>query len=355
MKLFTVGPTQMFSSTKEVASRQIPYFRNDSFSRIVLENERLLNCFADCRNGRTVFLTSSGTGAMEATVMNCLSRDDRVLVINGGSFGARFLQLCHMHNVSAESIDLQPEEELTEEHLRQFENKKITALLVNLDETSTGQLYDIEMLADFCKRHDACFIVDAISSFGADYISMEEHGIDALILSSQKALSLAPGLSFVLLSEKIIKNRVNEIDSKTMYFNFKDYLKNGERGQTPFTPAVGIMYELNDRLKQIEREGGISSEIARVESLASDFRSRLADLPISTPSFKQSNALTRIIFDRPIAKKVERELIESFGSVPNPCGGSLADHCLRIAHIGDLSIEDNEKLVHALELILQKH
>lgn len=353
MKLFTVGPTQMFSSTKEVASHQIPYFRNNSFSQIVLENERLLCRFADCRNGRTVFLTSSGTGAMEATVMNCLSVDDRALVINGGSFGARFLQLCRMHNISAESIDLQPEEELTEEHLRPFENKKITALLVNLDETSTAQLYNINMLANFCRRHDAYFIVDAISSFGADYISMEEHGIDALILSSQKALSLAPGLSFVILSKRIIEKRVNKIDPNSLYFDFKMHLKDGERGQTPFTPAVGVMFELNDRLKRIEKAGGIASEINRVKLLANDFRKRLVGLPVSIPSYNQSNALTRIIFEKPIAKMVENRLIASFDLVPNPCGGVLADYCIRVAHIGDLAIEDNQQFAEALKQILQ--
>lgn len=355
MKLFTVGPTQMFPQTLDVASRQIPYFRNEAFSSVVKECESLLKQFAHApADSRVVFLTASGTGAMEATVTNCMSEGDKALVIEGGSFGHRFAQLCAIHGIPYDSVKLGVDEGLRADHLDPFDNGHYTALLVNADETSTGQLYDLGMLAEFCRRNGMLFIVDAISSFAADEIDMSELGIDALIVSSQKALSLAPGLSFVVLARRMIEDRVSKIDPRSMYFDFKDHLKNGERGQTPFTPAVGIVHELHNRLRLIEDAGGISSEIERVARLADDFRARIACEPLSLPPYPLSNALTRVVFNEPVAEKVNAALVNEFGMVSNPCGGDLARWSLRFAHIGDLTVEDNAALADALHAVLQR-
>ena len=174
---------------------------------------------------------------------------------------------------------------------------------------------------------------------------------DALIVSSQKALAIAPGIAMVLLSPQMLE-RVERIESGSMYFDFKDHLKNGERGQTPFTPAVGIVYELQDRLHAIEEAGGIETEVARVYSLASDFRSRIKNLPVSTPPYRMSNALTLMLFDRPVAQEVNARLVDEYGFVLNPCGGTLASVAARVAHIGDLTMQDNAALIEALEKVL---
>ncbi len=348
MKLFTIGPAQMHRRTLEVAGRQVPYFRNQEFSEVVLDCERLLKRFAHAPDdARMILLTASGTGAMEATVMNCFDVRDRLLVVDGGSFGHRFTRLCEIHGIGYDSIVLAPDEELSASHLESYAGTDCTGLLVNLDETSTGQLYDLDMLARFAHDNGMLLVVDAISAFLSDPIDMAQAGIDALIVSSQKALAIAPGISVVLLSGRMME-RLGGVDCRSMYFDFKDYLENGLRGQTPFTPAVGIVYELQDRLHAIEEAGGVEAEVERIATLAHDFRERVAGLPLSIASFRKSNAVTRIVFNEPIAKTINQRLIDDYGFVLNPCGGELADYALRVAHVGDLTLEDNEMLVRAI-------
>lgn len=348
MTLYTVGPTQMSPRTLEVSGRQVPYFRNQTFSDVMLDCERLMlkDTYAP-EGSRVIILTASGTGAMEATIMNGLTSDDKALVINGGTFGQRFVQLLELHGINHTAINLKTDETLTAEHLAPYDQQGYTALLVNLDETSTGQLYDLPMLADFARRNDLLFIVDAISAFGADHIDMTESGIDTLIVSSQKALALSPGISIVVLSPRMLA-RVESAETTCMYFDFKDALKNGERGQTPFTPAVGIIYELQDRLHEIEEQGGIEAEVKRTAEQAADFRARLEGTGISMAPFPKSNAVTLIRFDRPIAAQVNKHLVENYGFTVNPSGGEIGAYGSRVAHIGYLTKKDNEALVAAL-------
>lgn len=124
--------------------------------------KRLLDADDDCK---VAFLTASGTGAMEAAVSCLLTPSDKALVINGGGFGRRFTEICDVHDIPYDQIALSTGETFTKEHLEEFNGMGYTALLVNLDETSTGQLYDIALLSEFCKANGMYLIVDAISAF----------------------------------------------------------------------------------------------------------------------------------------------------------------------------------------------
>ena len=196
------------------------------------------------------------------------------------------------------------------------------------------------------------FVVDAISAFLADDINMDKYGIDAIILSSQKALALAPGLSIVALSERMI-GRVDVTESHSLYFDFKDYLKNGERGQTPFTPAVRVIIELEDMVKRIE-EKGIENIIKETNEIALYFRKRIKEIGLDYPSYPLSNAVTPVIFPEENADIVYRELIDKYGFTVNPSGGENAKKMFRVAHVGNHSIEDTEELVLAIEEIIKK-
>ena len=351
MRLFTIGPVQMFDeiSSRYLGGRQIPYFRTAEFSRMMLETDQLLKKqIRTADSSRTVFLTASGTAAMEAVVMNCFTVDDRVLIVNGGTFGQRFVDLCAIHRIPYDEICLPYGETLGEEHFAPFMKKKHTAMLVNIDETSTGQLYDIHLLHDICQRYEMYLIVDAISSFLCDPYDMDQNGIDISISSTQKGACVEPGMSFVVLGERILTERVLKQEVPSIYFDFKIYLENFERGQTPFTPAVGVCYELHDSLKRIERIG-LERHLKHIADVAKDFREKARGLPISLPSFPMSNALTPIIFKEPIAYRVFEVLKDCYGIVVNPTGGSLHDKSLRIAHIGETDCEDNTMLVESMK------
>lgn len=353
MKHFTLGPVAMYPRTLEVGAQQVPYFRTPEFSATTLESEALLTRLTAAPAGaRAAFLTASGTGAMEAVVMGALGPEDRALVINGGTFGERFVQLCALHSVPHEVLELHPGEALTPEHLRPYEGIGITALLVNIHETSTGQLYDAAMLSEFCRRNGATFIVDAISSFLADPLPMAELEIDAMILSSQKGLALSPGLSVIMMSRELIKERVAPRPRQTMYFDLMSHLRDGERGQTPFSPAVGIMLELNDMLRAIDEEG-LEARLAHIADIASDFRARAVEQHgLTIPAHPLSAACTPLVLEDGGARELFARLRDEHGIYLNPNGGPLADTVIRVGHLGNHTVEENRGLLDAIAAVL---
>lgn len=355
MKLFTVGPAQMYSHTVAVRNHVVPYFRTPEFSEMMLENERFIKKFVDAKeDAKVIFLTSSGSGAMEATVMNCFDKKDRLLVISGGTFGERFEQICAIHGIPFEGLKLKPDEKLTGAHFQKYENRDFTALLVNLHETYTGQLYDIELIRDFCERNHLYLIVDAISTFLCDEYHMEKYHIDATIISSQKGLCLAPGLSVIVLSDRIVQQKILDHPVQSLYFNFKEYLLNMKRGQTPFTPAVGICFELYDMLRHIEAQG-IERRLEEVKERCDYFRGKIGKLPIHLPSYPLSNAISPIRFEQDIAADIFRYLKDKKKMMVNPVGGELGKCSIRVSHIGDLKLEDYDALIDELEIFLSKH
>lgn len=347
MTNFTVGPVQSGEKVKKIGAENVPYFRTNEFSDIMKENEKLMLEFSKApENSRCVFLTCSGTGGMEAAIINTLTSEDKVLVVNGGSFGQRFVEILTIHNIVFDEIRLKHGQSLKEEHLVNFENKGYTAFVVNVHETSTGVHYDMNLIAEFCKRNDLFLIVDAISSFLADELDMSESGIDVMITGSQKALACPPGVSLMVLSPKAIE-RVQRTDPQCLYLNLKGALKDGERGQTPFTPAVGVLLQIHARLCEIKEQGGVESEINRTKALANYFREKITGLPFEVVSESLSNAVTPLHPLTNSAYNIFTVLKDEYDIWVCPNGGTMRDTIFRVGHIGSLDYSDYDKLIEA--------
>lgn len=351
---FTVGPVMSSEAICAIGAEQVPYFRTAEFSATMKENEALMTQFTKAPEGsRVVFITGSGTASMEATVMNVFTPADKVLVVNGGSFGHRFVQLCEIHDIPHTEIALEMGHQLTAEHLAPYEGQGYTGFLVNLDETSTGVLYDIHLISQFCHRNNIFLVVDSISSFLADPFNMQALGVDVMITGSQKALACPPGISIIVLAPQAVE-RVCSREVKSMYFNLKDALKNGERGQTPFTPAVGILRQINARLKEIEAAGGVESENQRMAALAADFREKIKALPLTIVSQSLSNAVTPLHPHNVSAYDIFLKLKDEYNIWVCPNGGDMADKVFRVGHLGALTPADNTTLVEALTDLHEK-
>ena len=345
---FTVGPVQSCEAVRHIGGQNVPYFRTPEFSAVMLENEMLVKKFAHAgEESRVVFITGSGTASMEATVMNVFSGDDKVLIVNGGSFGQRFVDLCEIHGIPYQQIKLSIGKALKAQDLEPYEAQGYTGFLVNVHETSTGVHYDMALISDFCQRNGLFLVVDAISSFLADEFRMEDLGVDVMITGSQKALACPPGISVIVMSPAAIK-RVETNQVRSMYFDLKSALKNGERGQTPFTPAVGILLQINARLKAIDAQG-VDSEREKIAALAADFRRRIVDMPLDICSESLSNAVTPLMTRNCSAYDVFTVLKDEYGIWVCPNGGETKDKIFRVGHIGDLTIADNVALVDALQ------
>lgn len=344
---FTVGPVMSSEKVLKIGGEQTPYFRNDEFSQVMLENEKLMKEFvyAD-EESRVVFITGSGTAAMEATIMNVFNESDKLLIVNGGGFGQRFVDLCELHNIAHDEIKLDFGCDITEETLNSYSDKGYTGFLVNICETSSGVYYNLDLISEFCKKNNIFLVVDAISSFLANPLNMTKQNVDVVITGSQKALACPPGISIIVLSKDALK-RVENNECKCMYFDLKDALKNGERGQTPFTPAVGILLQINEQLNEIKRSGGVEVEVRRIANLAKDFRDKISDLPFEIKTESLSNSVTAVYCSN--ALEIVDRLKFDYNIWVNPNGGELGDKMFRVGHIGNLTIEDNDILIEAFK------
>lgn len=346
---FTVGPVMSSEAVRAIGAEQVPYFRTSEFSELMLENEQLVKKFAHAsHDSRVVFLTCSGSGGMEAAIMNCLTKQDKALVVNGGSFGERFVELLTLHEIPFAEIKLEHGKALKPEHLASYEGGGYTAFLLQKHETSTGVHYDINMVSDFCKRNGCFLIVDAISSFLCDPFDMEALGAGVMITGSQKALACPPGIAIMALAPSALK-RIENAKCCCQYLDLKLALKNQERGQTPWTPAVGVLRQINVRLKEIDAAGGDRAEIARTARLANYFRNKIKEhhLPFEIISESLSNAVTPLHPTAQSAFEIFLKLKDEYGIWICPNGGDMKDTVFRVGHIGCLTEKDYDRLIDA--------
>lgn len=343
--IFTPGPVKMSDEILQIGAMQTPYFRNSAFSEVTFACEKDLLEMVNAPDGaKVIFITASGTAGMEAAVMNLLNQDDKALVVNGGGFGQRFVDICASHKIPHSNFKVE------NTNLADIDNvapdKKYTSLIVNAHETSVGLLYDLDALGNYASKNNMLFIVDAISMFVTDPLDMQQSNIDVVIASSQKGLALPPGLTMVILGPRALEQLQN-VDS--LYFDFKDYLKNGERGQQPFTPAVTIMLQLEARLKQIKKRGGIKQSIENAKEVANYFRDKIKTLPLKVSSSYMPNAMTALSpTDGKSAIDIVNDLENKYKVMVCPNGGDQRDSIFRVAHMGEMTKEYTDILIDAL-------
>ncbi len=358
MMNFTVGPVQMDEETLRIGGEQLPYFRTPEFSQAMKESEALLcECFDAPENSRAIFLTGSGTAGMEAGVINFFTSKDRLLVVNGGTFGERFSRLCTVADIPFTEIKLDFGVPLTREMLEAFGGKDYTGVVLQLCETSSGVKHDLQMVGDFCRRNRCFLFVDAISGFLADEISMRRMNVNAVITGSQKALSLPPSMSFTILDE-VAQERCYANKVKSIYFNYADYLRDGERGQTPFTPAVGALLQLHDKLRRIKGMGGVPAMNKMVHERAAYFRAGIKHLPLRmlVPAEHASNCVTALAPTKPKvgAHRIFEILKDEYDMWICPNGGTMKEKVFRVGHIGSIVEDEIDRLVDAFEDLVRR-
>lgn len=338
-------PGNIDENVLKIGAQQILYMRTAEFSAINKESEQLLLEFAHCNGGKTIIYTGSGTGAMSAIVENYVTTKRKAFVIDGGSFGHRWHQLCEYYHVPdftmgvpfAKDIDYQQMEELVIQ-------EKPDVLLCQHHETSSGQLFDLKNISDICHRHNVSIVVDIVSSFLAEPFDMDAFGLDICITSTQKGLNIPPGLSIIFLSSKLSDYPWAH---NGYYWDFEDNLKNLRRGQTPFSPATLIYLQLNYRLRQL-KETGVENNIQDIREKAIYFRQWCKqygwDIPAETPS----SAITGFYVNRN-GDKVFRSLIEKNNIFVMP---NYMPNFFRVSHMGLQSHEDLDELatlIHQIE------
>lgn len=347
--LFAVGPVKMHPETCRVGGEALPYFRTAEFSRLMLDAEAdYLRLLGAPEGSRAVFLSCSGTGGMDAILSCVLGKEDKALVIDGGGFGHRFVELCRFYGVEHEALELRPGQMLTEERLFAVNTEGMTALLVNLHETSTGTLYDIGMLGRFCKERGLLFVIDAVSAFLCEDINMAAAGADVVLTASQKALACAPGMALLALSPRA-QEKIEGTEQRSYYLNLQSALDNGKRGQPPFTLSESVMLQVSRRLRGLQN-GGMEQERALMQENADFFRREMSRYPFTL--FSENPALGCTALRTPenlSAHELFLTLKDEYGICVCPNGGALRDTVFRVGHMGDLCREDYLRLLSAFD------
>ncbi len=350
--LLTPGPTPVSESTMAAMGLPVIHHRHPEFRGILSEvREGLKELFQTKQE--VLVLSSSGTGAMEGTIINTMSRGDRVVVVRGGKFGERWAEVADAYGLEVDAVDVTWGQAVDPgEVKKRLDKGPAKAVLVQFTETSTGVVHPVEELADMTRGTDTLLIVDGVTGVGVCSIPFDEWGIDALVTGSQKALMLPPGLGFACLSEKAWQ-AAESSDLPKFYFDFKKELKNIKDNSTAYTPAITLVIGLCDVLARC-RETGLDKIYAENERMARATRQAMQALGLElfAPG-APSPALTAVKApDGMDAQEIVKVMREEHGVTIAGGQSQAKGKIFRVAHMGHISQWDLLVAVGALEQTL---
>jgi aspartate aminotransferase-like enzyme len=356
-RLFTPGPTALHPAVQEAFARPIIHHRTDEFRAVFTECTAGLKKFLKT-SGDVLVLAASGTGAMEAAVANVLSPGDAMLALVAGNFGERWAAIGKAFGMDVRTLEAPWGEAVRPEAVATAleRDPNIKAVFVQHSESSTGIRHDIEALARLTReRPGTLLVVDAISGAGAMALETEAWGVDVVVVGSQKALALPPGLSFVALSARAWE-RIEASKSPRFYFDLRRERKAQPTGESAFTPAISNIIALKAGLDFVASLGGVDALIANAGTLAAMTRAAAAaiGLPLVAPR-DHGDALTALFPPQGIdSGAIVKGLKGQFASTVAGGQGQLKGKIFRIAHLGFYDATDILGLLGSLEIVLKR-
>lgn len=352
-RLYTPGPTTvpediLQSMAGAVIHHRTPEFM-DMFSRIHANLQYIFNTSYDI-----ITLSASGTGAMEAAVLNILAPGDTALVIDNGKFSHRWYELCTTYGINTTALELpwgaSPTAAALDALLAQ---SSTTVVFATLCETSTGALSDIEALGKIAKKHNCLFVVDAITGVGIHPLFPEAWGIDITVAGSQKGLMTPPGLSFAAVSPKAW-DKMAQGSLPSHYFNLPRARKALHKNQTPFSPSSTLITALDRALVRIRTEGREQVWERHAQNAAA-MRAGITALGFTTLPTLAGNVLTAVIIPPTIdTPKLIGDLLDIHGIRVAGGQGKLKDTIIRISNTGYSDYLDVITFLAAFENILSR-
>jgi aspartate aminotransferase-like enzyme len=356
--LMIPGPTPVPEKVLLALSKHPIGHRSGEFSQIMAEVTQNLKWLHQTENDVLV-LTVSGTGAMEAGIINFLSPGDRVLVGSNGKFGDRWAAMSAAFGLEVEKITADWGKPLDTEQFREKltadTEKKIKAVIITHSETSTGVLNDLETINRHVKEHgEALMIVDAVTSLGAVNLPVDEWGIDVVASGSQKGYMIPPGLGFVCVSPKAWE-AYKTAKLPRFYLDLGKYSKTAAKNSNPFTPPVNLVVALQAALRMMQAEG-LESIFARHQRLMRATREavKALSLPLFGPDEAASPAITAVA---PVSVESEQIRAVMKKRFDISLAGGQDDYkgkIFRIGHLGFVSDRDILAAIGALEATLRE-
>jgi aspartate aminotransferase-like enzyme len=348
----TPGPAMVPEDVLLELARPVSHHRSAEAKDVITEVAADLKEVFQTKND-VLILTASGTGAMEAAIVNTVPPGGKAVVLNAGYFANRWGSIAKAYGINVVSLDTEWGQTADPDRVANAlkENPDTVAVFGTLSETSTGTGHPVEAIGKVVAATDAAFVVDGISGVGAMECRTDAWGIDVLCAGSQKALMLPPGLSFVSVSPKGWA-KIDAFDSHSFYFNLKAARKKMKEFDTPYTPAHTLILALRTALKRIKAEG-VENVWRRHKTMSEACQAGIQALGLELFSARPAEGLTA--FRVPAGLKdgdIRNKLTERFGITTVGGQDKLKGKIIRVGHMGYTDELDVISALAALEMVL---
>lgn len=354
MQLRIPGPTPLPDEILQTMSKQMINHRGPEFAEIMNRTTKNLKDMFQTK-GDILLLTCSGTGGMEAAIVNTLSPGDKVLSAANGAFGDRFADIAEIFGAHIERLSFEWGTTVDPQEVRRAlsNDAGIKAVLVTHNETSTAVTNDLAAISAVVREYQKLLIVDAISSLGCIDLPTDEWGCDVVITGSQKGWMAPPGLAMVSVSDRAWQAQAQATMPK-FYWDFAKAKKFLEKSQTPWTPSVSTFYALDAALELLQREG-LKNIFARHARIAAKAREAVKSLGLSLFADEScaSNTITAVKATKGLdSKKLLKILREEYDTVLAGGQQRLDGKIFRIGHLGYVNEGDIDATIEALKAAL---
>lgn len=354
-RLMAPGPVQMSEAVLQALSQPMIHHRTPAFIKILNKALSSLQYVFETKNP-VLILPTTGTGAMEAALINTLSPNDHILCVAGGKFGERFAKIASAYGIQPSTIDVEWGHAVDPLIIESFlsSHPHIKAVTVQACETSTGVYHPIEQIAKVVKKFpNTLLIVDGITAVGATKIPMDKWGIDILISGSQKAFQIPTGLAFISLSDKAWSFAESSTCPK-FYLNLKKEAVANKEGQTHLSSSVTLIRALNVVLEEIQSKG-LDGWQQRVMNLSIATQKAALSFGLKLYANTPSPTLTSIVVPNGVDGGLLRKHLEQKYNI-TVMGGQdhLKGKIIRIGHMGAISNDDALSTMYYLALSLNE-
>ena len=349
IRLFTPGPVEIPARILRALAQVPPHHRTEGFRdtlRRVVEALRALHG----TQGEVFLLSASGTGAMEAAVVNLMAPGEKALAVAGGKFGERWASILKAYGVPVDVVDVPwgGAVDSREVASRLDADASIAKVFATHSETSTGALHDVRELARVCRLRSRTLVVDAITSLAVHPLPQDDWGVDVVVCGSQKGLMIPPGLASVSLAPWA-SSLIDGERPPRFYFDLRKARKSAPLGETAFTPPVSLVLALEEALAMI-REEGLENIHTRHRRLAHATRAGAERIGFKVFSSSPSHSVTALLPpDGVEAGAVVKRLRERHGIVVAGGQDQLKGKILRVGHMGEYDLADVHLVLGALE------
>ncbi|MBD2514622.1 alanine--glyoxylate aminotransferase family protein [Nostoc sp. FACHB-973] len=358
LMLMIPGPTPVPEAALLALAKHPIGHRTSEFSNILGEVTENLKWLHQTQSD-VLMLNVSGTGAVEAGIINFLSPGDRILVGSNGKFGERWVEIGQAYGLNVEEVKVEwgkpLDPEVFAQKLQADTQKEIKAVIITHSETSTGVLNDLESINRHVKEHgEALIIVDAVTSLGAFNLPVDAWGLDVVASGSQKGYMIPPGLGFVSVSPKAWE-AYKTAKLPKYYLDLGKYRKSAAKNTTPFTPPVNMIVALHTTLR-IMKEEGLESIFTRHERLKNATRAAIKglNLPLFAADSHASPAITSVAPQGIESDKIRSLMKKRFDIALAGGQDHLSNKIFRIGHLGFVSDRDILSCIASLEVTLRE-